>query len=104
MYQEMRATASRNMWCRSRLKLAGLVLVATLAGCAAPEATIQSGVEVEDCPRAVVGDEHMAGNGIESRARWFTRFWEGYASVEETARAVDFEDVHVLEDRHLVHF
>ena len=35
MYLEMRATTSRDMWCRSRLKLGALVLVATLAGCAA---------------------------------------------------------------------
>ena len=35
MCLEMRATASRDMWCRSRLMLGALVLVATLAGCAA---------------------------------------------------------------------
>ena len=35
MYLEMRATTLRDMWCRSRLKLGALVLVAALAGCAA---------------------------------------------------------------------
>jgi len=35
MYLEMRATTLRDMWCRSKLKLGALVLVATLAGCAA---------------------------------------------------------------------
>ena len=35
MYLEMRATTLRDMWCHSRLKLGALVIVATLAGCAA---------------------------------------------------------------------
>ena len=35
MNLEMRATAARDSWCRSTLKLGALVLVATLAGCAA---------------------------------------------------------------------
>ena len=35
MYLEMRATTLRDMFCRSILKLGALVIVATLAGCAA---------------------------------------------------------------------
>lgn len=35
MYLEMSGTTPRDMWCRSRLKLGALLLVAILAGCAA---------------------------------------------------------------------